>query len=69
VTPAYAVCVGVDIGKSSHYAVAVNAAGQAIYRTAVANDETALRTLVDWARAQAAALVVDQPGGAAALLL
>jgi len=64
-----AVYLGVDIGKSSHYAVAVDAAGKPIYQTGVANDERALRSLVDWAKEHQAILVVDQPGGAAALLL
>ena len=61
--------MGVDIGKSGHYAVAVDAVGQVIYQTAVSNDEVALRTLVVWAREHQARVVVDQPGGAAALLL
>ena len=61
--------LGVDIGKSGHYAVAVDAAGKVIYQTAVANDEVALRKLVVWAHEHQAVLVVDQPGGAAALLL
>jgi transposase len=61
--------LGVDIGKSGHYAVAVDAAGKPIYQTAVANDEPALRKLVDWATEHQASVVVDQPGGAAGLLL
>jgi transposase len=61
--------LGVDIGKSGHYAVAVDAVGKVIYQTPVANDEAALRKLVVWAHEHQAKLVVDQPGGAAALLL
>jgi transposase len=61
--------LGIDIGKSGHYAVAVDAVGKVIYQTAVANDEAALRKLVVWAHEHQARLVVDQPGGAAALLL
>jgi hypothetical protein len=61
--------LGVDIGKSGHYALAVDAAGKVIYQTAVANDEVALRKLVGLAVEHQATLVVDQPGGAAALLL
>jgi transposase len=61
--------LGVDIGKSGHYAVAVDTAGKPIYETAVANTEPALRKLVDWAKAHQASVVVDQPGGAAGLLL
>ena len=66
---ASAVYVGVDIGKSSHYALAVDAAGKPIYQTGAVNDEVALRKLVDWAREHEATVVVDQPGGGAALLL
>jgi transposase len=61
--------VGVDIGKASHYAVGVDAAGEIVHRRAVDNDETRLSDLVRWAVEQEAALVVDQPGGTAALLL
>jgi transposase len=64
-----AVYLGVDIGKSGHYALAVDASGKAIYQTAVPNDEAALRKLVIWATAHQATVVVDQPGGVAALLL
>ena len=64
-----AVYVGVDIGKSSHYAVAVDATGKPIHQTGVANDELALRKLVIWAKEHQAIMVVDQPGGAAGLLL
>src|SRR5262245_25693143 len=64
-----AVYLGVDIGKTSHYALAVDDAGKTIYQTGVPNDEAALSKLVDWARDHRATLVVDQPGGAAALLL
>jgi transposase len=61
--------VGVDIGKASHYAVGVDAAGETVHRRAVENDEAGLSGLVRWAVEHEAALVVDQPGGAAALLL
>ncbi len=64
-----AVYLGVDIGKRSHYAVAVDATGKRIYQTGVANDERALGKLVEWAKDHVATLVVDQPGGAAAVLL
>jgi transposase len=63
------VFVGVDIGKASHYAVAVDAAGESVHRRAVTNEEADLGALVRWAAEHAAALVVDQPGGTAALLL
>ena len=64
-----AVYLGVDIGKTNHYALAVDAAGTTIYQTGVANDEPALRKLVDWARQQQAMVVVDQSDGGAAVLL
>ncbi len=61
--------LGVDIGKSAHYAVGVDASGATIYQVAVDNDEASLRKLVTWARDHEAALVTDQPGGTAAVLL
>jgi len=64
-----AVYLGVDIGKSGHYAVAVDDTGKTIYQTGVSNDEPALRKLVDWAKQRGAVVVVDQSTGAAALLL
>jgi transposase len=63
------VFVGVDIGKASHYAVGVDEDGETIHRRAVENDEAELNDLVRWAVEHEAALIVDQPGGAAALLL
>jgi transposase len=63
------VFLGVDIGKSGHYAVAVDRLCQTVHSTPVANDESALRLLVLWARAHQASVIVDQPGGTAALLL
>jgi transposase len=61
--------VGVDIGKASHYAVGVDEDGEVVHRRAVENDEAGLGDLVRWAVEREAALVVDQPGGTAALLL
>lgn len=61
--------LGVDIGKASHYAVGVDGDGQTVHRQAVENDEAGLSRLVAWAAEHEAALVVDQPGGTAALLL
>jgi transposase len=63
------VFLGVDIGKTAHYAVAVDRDGQTVYSKPVANQESALRLLVLWARAHQAVIIVDQPGGTAALLL
>lgn len=64
-----AVYLGVDIGKTTHTAVAVDATGTTIQHTSVANDEGPLRTLVAWAAQHQARVVIDQPGGLAALLL
>lgn len=64
-----AVFLGVDLGKSSHDAVAVDHTGQRGLQRVVADIEAELREVVQWAQAQSAALVVDQPGGTAALLL
>ncbi|MBV9170691.1 MAG: IS110 family transposase [Chloroflexi bacterium] len=64
-----AVYVGVDIGKTSHYAVAVDATGQTIRELTLANDEAALRNLVDWVKQRAGVVVVDQDGGLAGVLL
>jgi transposase len=61
--------LGVDVGKTAHYAVAVDVHGTVVHQQAVMNEEAALRDLVRWAREHQAALIVDQPGGAAALLL
>ena len=61
--------VGVAIGKASHYAVGVDQDGETVHRRAVENDEAGLTSLVGWAVEHEAALVLDQPGGAAALLL
>ncbi len=64
-----AVYVGVDVGKTSHYAVAVDATGQIVRELAVANDEVALRSLVNWVQQHAGVVVVDQDGGLAGLLV
>jgi transposase len=61
--------VGVDIGKAFHYAVGIDVEGETVHRRAVENDEVGLNDLVEWAVEQEAALVIDQPGGTAALLL
>jgi transposase len=64
------VYLGVDIGKTTHTAVAVDATGTAIHHASVSNAEAPLlRTLVAWAKQHQAQVVIDQPGGLAALLL
>ena len=37
------VYLGVNVGKTSHYALAVDDAGKPIYQTGVPNDEAALK--------------------------
>jgi hypothetical protein len=49
--------------------VGVGEDGETVHRRAVANDEEGLGDLVAWAVEHEAALVVDRPGGTAALLL
>ena len=49
-----AVYLGVDIGKSTHYALAVDVSGKPIYQSGVPNDEAALHEPVDWVRDVAA---------------
>ena len=63
------ISLGVDIGKSAHYAVAVDHDGRTIHSIPVVNQEGALRLLVLWAKAHQASVIVDQPGGTAAMLL
>jgi hypothetical protein len=61
--------LGVDIGKTGHYALAVDVTGAVVVQRQVANDETDLRKLVVWASEHQAAVIIDQSGGTAALLL
>jgi hypothetical protein len=63
--------VGVDIGKTDHHLVAVNADGQILYSARVPNDETALRTAIGEIEAagQPVCWAVDITTGLAALLL
>lgn len=68
-TPVVGVVLGVDIGKAAHFAVGLDQQGHVQYQQAVSNDEAELRVLVAWAVQHQAALVVDQPGGTAAVLL
>jgi transposase len=64
--------VGVDVGKSFHWAVVVDAAGEILLSRRVDNEEADLSELVEEALAISGGELywaVDQPGGAAALLL
>lgn len=64
------VFVGVDIAKRDHWACAVTAGGEELFSRAVGNDEATIDALIEEAAGRGpAALVVDQTGSAAALLL
>ena len=59
---------GVDVGKSSHYAVILSGDGE-IGRRAVEQDEAAIRELIAQVGGRRALVVVDQPGPMSSLLL
>ena len=62
------VWIGLDIGKTEHFADVLDEAGSPLFAGAVANDEAAIEALL--ARAESfgsPALVVDQPGSLARL--
>ncbi len=62
------ISLGVDIGKTAHYAVAVDREGQTVYsKRSPMMKVHAIAGAV--ARAHQAVVIVDQPGGTAALLL
>ena len=64
------VWIGLDIGKTEHFADVLDAAGSPLFAVAVANDEADIEALI--ARAESfgsPALVVDQPGSLARLVL
>ena len=65
------VWVGVDAGKVSHWAHAVDASGTELLSRRVENDEADLLKLISevLSLAEDAAWAIDQPGGGAALLL
>ena len=64
------VWIGLDIGKAEHFADALDAAGEPLFAGAVANDEADIEALLGRAQALGApALVVDQPGSLASLVL
>ena len=64
------VWVGLDIGKTDHFADTLDAAGEPLFAGAVANDEADIEALPGRAQALGApALVVDQPDSLASLVL
>ena len=64
------VFVGVDVGKSAHHAVAVDAGGRVLLDRALPQDEAKLRALIGELRRHGTVLfVVDQPATIGALPL
>ncbi len=64
------VWIGLDIGKAEHFADVLDAAGSPLFSRAVANDEAEIEALLDRATSTGSpALVVDQPGSLASLVL
>ena len=64
------VWIGLDIGKTEHFADVLDEAGSPLFAGAVTNDEAALEALLDRSESFGSpALVVDQPGSLARLVL
>src|SRR3984957_20763158 len=64
------VWVGLDVGKSEHFADVLDDDGERLFARAVANDQADLETLLDRAaRHGTPGRVVDQPGSIAQLAL
>ena len=62
------VFIGVDVGKQSHHAVALDRSGRRLYDKALPNDEDQLRAMIAALRAHGQLLlVVDQPSTIGAL--
>jgi transposase len=66
---AAAVFLGVDIGKTAHYGVAINSSGTVLRQWRIGNDEASLQRAVKWAKQRKSVIIVDQLGGLATLLL
>ena len=60
---------GVDIGRSTHYAVGLDADGKRLIARAVVNHQRDIDELVSWAAGHGASVVLDQPNGGAAALI
>ena len=64
------VWVGLDVGKTDHFADVLDDAGQPLVARGVVNDEAALEELLDTAAEHGTpALVIDQPGSIAQLTI
>ena len=66
----YDVCVGIDVGKSSHHAFALSSDGEVLFDAPISQDEQELSKLFRAMAAQGTCLVVvDQPKNIGALTL
>jgi transposase len=64
------VWVGLDVGKSEHFADVLDDGGERLFARAVANDQASLEALLDRAAQHGTpGLVIDQPGSIAQLAL
>lgn len=62
------VFIGIDVGKDTHHAVAINRSGKRLFDKALPNDENKLRSLIsDLKQHGQILLVVDQPATIGAL--
>ena len=61
--------VGVDIGRSVHYAVALSHDGERLLAGELPNRQREIDALVSWAVQRDAQIVLDQPNGGAAALI
>ncbi len=61
--------IGVDVGRSAHFAVGLDDDGKRLIARAVANRQRDINDLVSWAAEHDASVVVDQPNGGAAALI
>ncbi len=62
------VFIGVDVGKDTHHAVAINRSGKRLFDKALPNDENKLRSLISGLKQHGQILlVVDQPATIGAL--
>jgi transposase len=66
---ARAAFLGIDIGKTAHYGVAIDTSGAILRQWRIGNDEPSLQRAVKWAKQRNAVIIVDQLGGLATLLL
>lgn len=68
--PSVDVWIGLDVGKSTHYATVLSDVGDALFARSVDNDEADLVRLISSARQHGTpALVIDQPGSIGHLVL